>query len=295
MSAPKKMISNSTMQSPSKFVFFGTPYVARDTLAALIEAGYVPALVITAPDAPKGRGMVLTLCETKVFALEHGLPVLTPEKLTPEVREEIASVGAEYALVVAYGKILPLSLIESFPKGVLNVHYSLLPKYRGASPVEAAIRAGETETGVSIQKMVKELDAGDVLASRTVAIGETETTPELRARLIREGAELLVEILPAFLGGELTGVAQDESKATHCGKIEKSEGELDLAKDALSNWRTYRALAESPGTYFFMDRDGKKIRVKIKSATFDGTHFTPLRVVPEGKSETDYAVLTSRT
>lgn len=279
--------------SPStpKFIFFGTPYVARDTLSALIQAGYVPSLVVTAPDAPKGRGMHVEPCETKEYALSRGLPVITPEKLSGEVSKEIASYGADFAIVVAYGKILPTSLLNIFPKGVLNVHYSLLPKYRGASPVEAALLHGDTSTGVSVQKMVRELDAGDVLASCEVPIHPTETTPALRARLIQEGASVLIGILPAYLSGMRTGTPQDEALATHCGKIEKSEGELTLSGDQLLNWRKYRAFYESPGTYFFMDRNGKRMRVKIKTATFDGTTFTPLRVVPEGKNETDYASL----
>lgn len=276
------------------FVFFGTPYVARDTLAALVKADYVPSLVVTAPDAPKGRGMQLTPCETKMCAEEHGLPVFAPEKLNEAAREHIKAAGAEYALVVAYGKILPLSLIESFPKGILNVHYSLLPKYRGASPVEAALLAGDEITGVSIQKMVKELDAGDVIATATTPIGDTETTTELRARLIALGSELLIDTLPAFQDGTYTATKQDTSAATHCGKIEKQDGELDLAGDQLLNWRKYRAYAESPGTYFFVEKDDVRTRVKIKTATFDGTRFAPLRVVPEGKKETDYGNLTNR-
>lgn len=270
-----------------KFVYFGTPYVARDTLAALVAAGYEPSLVVTSPDAPRGRGMTLTPCETKAFALEKGLPVLSPEKLTHEVVEEIKAVGAEYAVVVAYGKLLRQSLIDAFPMGAMNVHYSLLPKYRGASPVEAALLAGDTVTGVAIQKLVKEMDAGDVLAMREVAIEDMETTRELRPRLITEGAELLIEILPAFEAGDIRPTAQDHAAATFAKKIAKSEGELDLAGDASLNWRKYRAFAESPGTYFF--KDGK--RVKIKTASFENGIFTPVRVVPEGKNETDYRAL----
>ncbi len=268
-----------------KFVFFGTPYVAKDTLAALLSAGYTPALIVTSPDAPRGRGMVLTPCETKVFAIENNLRVITPEKLTSEVVEEITQEGADYAVVVAYGKMLPESLIHAFPLGAINVHYSLLPKYRGASPVESALLAGETVTGVAIQKMVKEMDAGDILSMREVAIEPEETTKELRPRLIHIGAELLIETLPAFENGSIVPVSQDHTKATFAKKILKTEGELDLLGDAQVNWNKYRAFAESPGTYFFMNEK----RVKIKTATFENGVFTPLRVVPEGKSETDFS------
>lgn len=273
------------MSQKSKFVFFGTPYVARDTLAHLLENGFVPSLVVTSPDALRGRGLTLTLCETKAFALEKGLRVITPEKLTEDVVEEIRAVGADFAVVVAYGKLLPESLLHAFPKGAINVHYSLLPKYRGASPVETALLNGDTVTGVSIQKMVKEMDAGNVLAIRELTIDPHETTRELRPRLITLGAELLVEILPSFEQGTLADTPQNHEEATFAKKIAKAEGELDLADDPKTNWNKYRAFAESPGTHFFMD--GK--RIKIKTATFENGMFTPLRVIPEGKTETDFS------
>ncbi|HVW71550.1 MAG TPA: methionyl-tRNA formyltransferase [Candidatus Paceibacterota bacterium] len=269
----------------SKFVYFGTPYVARDTLAILIERGFTPELVVTSPDAPRGRGLTLTPSETRVLAQEHGIPVITPEKLTPEVIDQIKGYGCDAGICVAYGKILPQALIDAFPLGILNIHYSLLPKYRGASPVEGALLHGETVTGVSIQKMVFKMDAGDILAQQEVAIEPTETTRELRPRLVQIGAVLLATILPEFFAGAMLSSPQNESQATHSGKIEKSEGELDLAGDQQLNWNKYRAYAEGPGTYFFKDRR----RIKIKTAEFKNGKFTPLRVVPEGKSETDWA------
>jgi methionyl-tRNA formyltransferase len=205
--------------------------------------------------------------------------------------QEIQAIGAEYALVVAYGKILPQLFIDMFPKGILNVHYSLLPKYRGASPVETALLNGDTLTGVAIQKMVKELDAGDVLEEEEVSILPTETTRELRPRLVQIGAELLITTLPLFLSDEALYTPQDPAHISHTHKIKKEDGELNLSDDALTNWNTYRAYAESPGTYFFMDRGGKRIRVKIKTATYNGKEFIPLRVVPEGKQEMDWSSL----
>lgn len=271
------------------FAFFGTPYVASDTLEYLLAHGYRPEVVITSPDAPRGRGLTLTPSETKVVALAHGIPVLTPEKLDEAARADIAAFSCEYGIVVAYGKILPQSLIEQFPLGLINVHYSLLPKYRGASPVEAALRNGDTVTGVTIQQLVRELDAGDILATQEVIIEPTETTRELRPRLVQYGAELLTELLPSFEAGTVLHTPQNADEATHCGKIEKSEGELDLEGDALRNWHTYRALAESPSTFFFTEKHGVRTRIKIRTATFDGTHFIPERVIPEGKKEMFYA------
>jgi methionyl-tRNA formyltransferase len=275
------------------FLYFGTPYVARDTLAYLVEHGYRPLAVVTSPDAPRGRGLTLTPSETKAYALTENLPVHTPEKLTDDVIEELRAYGASYAIVVAYGKILPQKLIGAFPLGILNIHYSLLPKYRGASPVEEALKQGETVTGVSLQQMVYELDAGDVLAVRETPIAPTETTRELRPRLVTLGAELLVETLPSFEEGTVSRTPQQHAEATFSKKIRKDMGELDLNGDALQNWNRYRAYAESPGTYFFMEKDGKRIRVKIRSAEFVNGAFIPLRVVPEGKTETDFGSLRS--
>jgi len=280
--------------SHKPFAFFGTPYVARDTLKYLVQEGYLPSVVVTSPDAPRGRGLALTPCETKSWALEHTLPVLTPEKLDAEFLKELQSYGCAYAIVVAYGKILPQALIDSFPNGVLNIHYSLLPKYRGASPVEGALLNGETETGVAIQSMVFELDAGALLASKAVSINPDETTRELRPRLVTLGAELLIATLPDYEAGSIVPVPQDHTLATFTRKIKKESGELSLKGNSTENWNKYRAYAESPGTYTFLEKNGKRLRTKIKTATFKDGVFVPLGVVPEGKNETTYSALVSQ-
>ncbi len=271
--------------SAHSFAYFGTPTVARDTLALLLERDFVPALVITSPDAPKGRGLSLTPSETKTLALAHDIPVITPEKLDAKIIEDIKALGCDYALCVAYGKIFPSALIDAFPLGVLNVHYSLLPKYRGATPLETALLAGDTETGVTIQKMIKELDAGDILAQERVQIAADETARELRPRLVEIGANLLIDKLPAFLSGELVPTPQDDSQATRAYKIKKEDGELSLGAPANENWKKYRAYADSIGTYFF--EKGK--RMKITLAEFASGEFRVLRVIPEGKREMPYA------
>ncbi|MDB4992399.1 MAG: methionyl-tRNA formyltransferase [Parcubacteria group bacterium] len=278
----------------SKFVYFGTPYVARDTLEKLVGAGYTPSLVITSPDSLKGRGLTLTPCETKSWAIEHGIPVLSPAALDEETIKEIAAYGCAYGIAVAYGKIIPQALIDAFPKGILNVHYSLLPKYRGASPVEMAIWNGDTVTGVTIQQMVFELDAGDILSQKEMAIDPADTTLTLRPKLITLGADLLIQTLPSFIDGSVAPTPQDASQATRAKKIKKEEGELFLSDDSrinLQNWNTYRALRESPGTYFFAEKEGKRIRVKITDATFKNGSFQILRIIPEGKSEQDFTWL----
>lgn len=267
-----------------KFAFFGTPDVARDTLASLIEAGWVPELVVTSPDAPRGRGMVMTPSETKVLALENDLKVFTPERLNEEAISSIKEHDCDFAIVVAYGKILPEALITSFPKGVFNIHYSLLPKYRGASPVETALLNGETETGVTIQKMVYKLDAGDIVASVRENILPDDTTSTLRPRLIDAGAKLLLEVLPQIAEGEVKATPQEHDEATFASKFKKEDGLLNLSDDDESNWRKYRAFTEGSGTYFFENEK----RMKIKKARFENDRFIVQRVVPEGGKEIDY-------
>lgn len=267
-----------------RFAYFGTPKVASDTLAVLIEHGFVPSVVITSPDALKGRGLTLTQSETKVFALAHDIPVMTPEKLDAQAIADISAFGCDYAVVVAYGKIFPETLIKAFPKGVLNVHYSLLPKYRGATPLETALLAGENETGVTIQKMVKELDAGDVLAQEATSIAENETARELRPRLIQMGSNLLVKTISEYLEEKITPIVQDATLATRAYKIKKEDGLLSLDAPAEDNWNKYRAYADSIGTYFF--DNGK--RVKIIKASLKNNKFNIERVIPEGKREMAY-------
>lgn len=276
------------MNNKTSFVFFGTPYVARDTLAILDACGYRPSLIVTAPDASRGRGLVLTPSETRVWADEQTIPVLTPATIDIDTIAAVRAYGCEYAIVVAYGKILPQALLDIFPRGVLNIHYSLLPKYRGASPVEAVILAGEEETGVSIQQMVYALDAGDVLAQEKTAIGPTETTIDLRARLITIGGELLAHILPDFIEGKLVGVQQDVSKVTRCGKIKKEDGFITLGIDDEMNWRKYRAYAQWPHVSFGAERGGEHFRVIITSAHFSDGKFIPDVVKSAGKNEMKY-------
>jgi methionyl-tRNA formyltransferase len=276
--------SQTTEGAQSCFVFFGTPKVASDTLAILLERGFLPKVVVTSPDAPKGRGLALTPSETKVFALAHGIPVLALEMLDEEAIAAIRAYGCDYAIVVAYGKIFPEELITAFPLGVLNVHYSLLPKYRGATPLESALLAGETETGVTIQKMALAVDAGAVLAQKETPIVPAETARELRTRLITLGAELLADTLPAYLSGDIVPILQDASKASRARKLKKEEGLLDLTAPALENWNKYRAYADTIGTYFFENSK----RMKITTASFKDGAFVVERVIPEGKREMAY-------
>ncbi|MCX6786684.1 MAG: methionyl-tRNA formyltransferase [Candidatus Kaiserbacteria bacterium] len=274
------------MNSSSSFAFFGTPFVASETLAVLIAHDFIPAIVVTSPDAPKGRGLAVMPSEVKTLALAHGISVFTPETFDTEIITTIRAKKCDYAVVVAYGKIFPEELIELFPKGVLNIHYSLLPKYRGATPLESALLAGDLTTGVTVQKMAREVDAGDIVAQKETPIAQAETARELRPRLIEMGAQLLVDTLNKYLSGDVEPVPQDNSLASHTKKIKKEDGLLSLDASDEENWRKYRAYADGIGTYFFENNK----RIKITKASLKNGEFVIERVIPEGKHEMDYKV-----
>ena len=276
-----------------KFVFWGTPDVASKTLDILKESGYLPSLIITAPDKPQGRKMIMTPPPVKIWAIENNIPYLQPENLAPFPETHKPGFWEEFdlSIVVAYGKIIPENIINLPKFGSINIHYSLLPKYRGASPVESAILNGDIETGVTIQKMEYKMDSGPILATEKVKIGETEKAPELRERLIKIGGELLVKILktPSLrLGSEHSpfagGEKQDESKATFCKKIKKEDGLIDLNDDATKNYNKFRAYAHWPRTFFF--KNGK--RIIITEATLENGNFIIKKVIPEGGKEIKY-------
>jgi methionyl-tRNA formyltransferase len=264
-----------------KFAFFGTPDVAQKTLEILKERGFVPNVIVTSPDRPQGRGMLLESTPVAKFADENNITCYKPESLGPDFIAELRNKNFDLFVVVAYGKILPEEILNLASLGSINVHYSLLPKYRGAAPVESAILNGDTETGVSIQKMRFKMDTGPVIAIHKVSILPDEKAPELRERLISIGGELLANILPAIENNEIQETEQDESLATYSKKIKKEDGLINLEDDAAKNFNKFRAYAYWPRTYFL--KDGKRIIV-TDAALLDGK-FVIKKVIPEGKKE----------
>ena len=268
------------------FIFFGTPDVASKTLEILKGKGYIPKIVVTSPDKPSGRGLEMHETPVAIWAKENNIKCLKPDKLNPEFIENLEE--TELNIVVAYGKIIPEILINRPKFGTINIHYSLLPKYRGASPLEACLLNGDEETGVSIQQMEYKLDSGPILREEKIDIGINDTKEELRETLINLGGNVLCEILPQIQNKEIKPKNQDESLATFCKKIKKEDGELNLEGNGKVNWNKYRAYSGWPGTFFFIEKDGKKLRIKIKWATFINHEFIIKRVVPEGKKEISY-------
>ncbi len=268
----------------NKFVFFGTPEVASKTLEILKESGYLPSLIITSPDRPSGRGMQMTPTPTKVFAIENNIPYLAPEKLNDEVYQKLQNENADLFIVVAYGKILPERFINLPKIYTINIHYSLLPKYRGASPVESAILNNERETGISIQKMAFKMDTGPILLEEKVEIAINEKAHELKERLINIGGKLLAQNLPRIFNNTLTMQKQDENQASYCTKISKEDGFIDLDDDGVKNYNKFRSYFSWPKTFFFVNDK----RVIIKDAKLENGKFIILRVIPEGKKEISY-------
>src|SRR3989344_9183557 len=240
------------MNEKLNFVFFGTPDVASETLEILKQNDYIPSLIVTSPDKPQGRKMLITPPPVKVWAEKNNIKYIQPEKLDmADVRGEQNIM--DFFLVVAYGKIIPENILNIPKLGSINIHYSLLPKYRGASPVESSILNGDMETGVTIQKMEYKMDAGDIIAQEKINIKADEKAPELRKRLIKLGGELLVKILPEFIEGKIKPIPQNGSLASVCKKIKKEDGLIDLNDDAVKNYNKFRAYAHWPRTFFFQN------------------------------------------
>jgi len=209
-------------------VFFGTEDFSLTTLRGLVETGYNIAAVITKPDSKRGRDQKLTPPSVKVFALEHTIPVWQPVKLT-DVATDIQSLGGVTGVLVSYGKIIPQSIIDLFSPGIINVHPSLLPLYRGPSPIESAIKNGDTQTGITIMQLAAGMDSGPVYAQMVHPLTGTETRPQLYETLASAGTAVLLSVLPVILDGSLQTVPQDEDRTTYCKLLEKKDAWLQPA------------------------------------------------------------------
>lgn len=204
----------------TKIVFFGTEDFSAPTLEALIESNYKIVAVVTKPDSVRGRGHKVDSPAVAKIAASHNIEVLQPQKLS-DARNRLASIGAPIGILVSYGKIIPESIINTFPKGIVNLHPSLLPQYRGPSPIETAILNGDTETGLTLMALAKEMDAGPIYYQEKVTLSGTETRPELYETLSRRGAELMIEKMPEILDGTLQLRPQDDSLASYCQLIDR--------------------------------------------------------------------------
>jgi methionyl-tRNA formyltransferase len=233
-----------------RIVFMGSPAFAVPSLRHLVLNGYDVVAVYTQPDRPAGRGRSLVLPPVKVAARQLGLPVVQAESLrSPPALAELAAFRPDVIVICAFGQILPQSVLDIPPRQCLNVHFSLLPRHRGASPVAAAILAGDAFTGVSVQLVRQKLDTGPVLAAAAVPVKDSDNTGTLTDKLSLIGACLLQEALTGWRRGDITPRPQDESAASYFGQVKKEDGEINWRLPALTVWRRVRAFNPWPGCY----------------------------------------------
>ena len=261
------------------FVFFGTDDFSVIVLDALKHAGFLPSLIITAPDRPQGRGLKILPSPVKLWAQENKI----------QVSSDYSLLTTHYQLfvVASYGRIIPKAILDIPEKGALNVHPSLLPKYRGAAPIESQILANEKEIGVTVMQITEKMDAGPIVAQSKSApdVDRFQTSgAALRKLLAHEGGKLLAEVMPKWIAGEIGAVPQDELKATYTKKFVKTDGLIDLAGDSYQNFLKIRVFDGSIGAYFLYG----KARVIIKDAKYENGKLAITRVVPEGKKEMSY-------
>ena len=243
-----------------RVVFMGTPDFARTALEALIKAGHKIVLVVTQPDKPKGRSGKLQISDVKDCAIKNGIEVFQPEKIKEESSVSfLKSIDADIYVVAAFGQIISKEILDIPRYGCINIHASLLPKYRGAAPIQQAILDGEKVTGVTIQQMNTGVDTGDILLQREYVISDDETGGSLFDRLSILGADLVIEALDLIEKGKIIPRPQDESKATHCGKIKKDMGLIDWSWSAEKIERYIRGLNPWPSAYTYMD--GRQLKI----------------------------------
>lgn len=274
-----------------KFAFFGTGDISVTILDELKSNGFIPKLVVTVPDKPQGRKMILTATPTKVWSQNEKVPFVELKTLRkPESEEEIKKYsedGYDVFIVASYGKIIPQNILDIPKYKTINVHPSLLPKLRGPSPIKSAI-LNEDETGVSIMRLDAEMDHGPILSQKKVEIKDWPPYAlDLENILGKTGGEMLALILIPWINGEIVEIEQDHSKATLCQKIEKADGQINLEDPAEKNLRKIRAFHIWPTAYFFDKETGK--RIIIKKAKLVDEKLVIEKIVPEGKKEMDYS------
>jgi methionyl-tRNA formyltransferase len=243
----------------------GTPEFAVPSLDALLQAKHQVVAVVSQPDRPRGRGRVMTPSPVKEVALRHGIPVYQPEKVRePEFIETLRALEPEIIVVVAFGQFLPVSILEIPKYGCINIHASLLPKYRGAAPIQYSIIQGESTTGVTIQLMEKGMDTGPILLQATTPIDPGDNAGSLAVRLSQMGSSLLLETLVGLEAGTLTPIPQDHSAATYAPSLNREDGQIDWNWDALKIDHRIRGCNPRPGAYTF--RNGSVLKLWMSGA-----------------------------
>jgi methionyl-tRNA formyltransferase len=246
-----------------KIIFMGTSDFSKTILEGLLENGYNIISVYTQTDKKVGRDQKIQKSAVKILAEEEKIPVFEPIKFTDEVVQEIKKQKPDLIIVASYGKILPKSVLEIPESGCLNVHTSLLPKYRGPSPIQNAILNGETETGATIMLMNEGIDTGDILSQEKISIEKNENCAELFDKLAKISSILLLKTIPIWIERKIEPVAQNEKEATYCKIIKRNDGEINWSNNATSIYNQCRAFSPWPGVFTYFEKDGKKLRLKL--------------------------------
>ena len=256
-----------------KIVFMGTPDFSVGALEALVAAGHEVTAVVTQPDKAKGRSGQMQFPPVKECALKHNIPVFQPVRVkAPEAVEQLRKYEADIFVVAAFGQIVSKEILTMPRLGCVNIHASLLPKYRGASPINWCIINGEKETGVTIMQMDEGVDTGDILTTVTVPIADDETAESLFEKLSKEGAELIVDTLPKLERGEITPIRQNDAESSHTKMMSKSLGEIDWNRSAVEIERLVRGLNSWPSAYTYINGKCVKLwRCAVSDKEFDGT------------------------
>lgn len=271
--------------SDLKICFMGTPDFARTVLESLVNGGYNVVLCCCQPDKPVGRKKIITPPPVKVYAESKGIDVFQPDSMrTPEAYETISEYSPDLIITAAYGKILPVNILNIPFLGCVNVHASLLPKYRGAAPVQYAIMNGDKVTGVTIMEMDEGMDTGAMISRVEVPIDDEVDTETLMAELAKEGSKLLIDTLPKYLGGEIPAVVQNNDEATVCGQIKPDQGVIDWNMSAQKIHDLVRALTNWPGASTMLD--GNKLKIyKTHVTEFEDNDLKPGQIVKAHKKD----------
>ena len=251
--------------TPLRIVFMGTPPLAATVLEALLaQKEFKVSAVVTQPDQPRGRDLKLQPSAVKELALARGLDVLQPQRARdPQFIEQARALAPDLTVVAAYGQILPQALLDVPKLGSLNVHTSLLPRYRGAAPIQWAILNGDRETGVTIMKLDAGLDTGDIVSEQRTPIRDDDTAATLHDRLAEMGGRLLVHTIPDYIAGKIIPRPQPQEGMSYARKITREDGRLDWSQPARALWNRVRGLTPWPGTYSFLQRDPTPVLLKI--------------------------------
>jgi len=274
------------MSRPLRIIYAGTPQFAVPPLAALLDSEHQVIAVYSQPDRPAGRGRKLAASPVKQLAVTHGLPVHQPGSLRDESEQaRLAALRADLLVVAAYGLLLPQAVLDATRLGCINIHASLLPRWRGAAPIQRALLAGDAETGITIMQMAAGLDTGDMLLKRRIAIGAEESAEQLQERLAALGAEALRAALPGIADGSLAAEPQDDSQACYAAKLDKTEAQIDWTQPARRIARAVRAFNAWPVAESCLD--GQRLRIWEASAIAGSG--TPGRVVAAARDGIDVA------